>query len=63
MRKFVEVIYYKEFVIDLMNEDLIKLGEDDYKDISQYLYENVTQNFDEINAYLIKEDEKKKIEE
>jgi hypothetical protein len=31
-----------------MNEDLIKLGEDDYKDISEYLQENVVGIFDDI---------------
>ena len=31
-----------------MNEDLIKLGEDDYKDIYEYLKENVIESFDDI---------------
>jgi hypothetical protein len=41
-----------------MNEDLIKLGEDDYKDIYEYLQENVIGSYDDIKAYLLKEEER-----
>lgn len=46
-----------------MNEDLTKLGEDDYREISQYLQENVIDSFDDIKAYLIKEEERQKLED